>query len=269
MKYPQLAVTLAAFGLLAAVVPAYAQDTGFKGFLQRTGRAVMGQPATTPASQANASVASPTALAGTVTIGNAVTDGRVYRPISPATGGAFEGIFNGYSIAKNVPLGRFPRVALTFETFGASAACWRTRATIWTSATKHHEETFDLCNAPLVSHDDLGQTTVMNDPALALRSVIQGRRTFAPGVTITNERTTGPNPPAAPFDLQISGSTPNARLLRQQFTAILARAMVISGYVTSTDAADMRSATLAGSAGQMLWVAGFTPGGNRDEPATP
>jgi hypothetical protein len=248
---------------LFAAVPATAQDTGFKDFLKHATAAVMGQPQNASTSK-NMLPGNVDAVPGTIAVGQAVTDGAVYRPTGRSE---FKGIFDGYSVAKNVPRGRFPRVALTFETYGGSVACWQVRATIWQSARNHRDERFELCDAPIVSHDDLGATTIMADPSLALRGVIQGKHILAlPGLTVTDERTTGPNPARSPFAVSFGASTPNRSNLEAQYEAILSRAMVVSGYVSKSDAggSDMRDASRAGSAEQLMWVAGFAPGGNQD-----
>jgi hypothetical protein len=225
--------------LLACVVATtgIAQDApanqgGFRGFLKHTADAVMGQP--------NRGAAA--SVPGTVSNGNAATDGAAYRPISPASGGTFPDIFRGYTTVNNT--GRFPRVSIYFETFGASEACWRTRATIWTSETNHREETFDLCNAALVMKDDLGHSSVQADPTTSLLAPMS-RETFAPGIPVTPERTAGPNPPRLPFLLSMS-SAPNAALLRGQYQHIVARAMVISGFANNPHI-------------PLFWVAGFNP----------
>ena len=235
MAFLNRTVRLAAVSLLSIPAAAAAQESGFKSFLHRTASAITGQP-------------SPTAIPGTISTGNAVTDGAVYRPVSPASGGMFPDIFKGYTSVGN--LGKFPRVALTFETFGASEACWRTRATIWTSATRHTEETFDLCNAPLVGKDDLGHTSVQADPTTSLL-LPMSRETFSPGIPVTPDRTTGPNPPRLPFLLSMN-SVPNAPALRGQYQALVARAMVISGFANNPQT-------------PLFWIAGFSPDGNRDE----
>lgn len=233
-----------AAGLCAAILlsipsAASAQESGFRGFLQRTANAITGQPA---------AARSPTALPGTVSTGNAVTDGPAYRPVSPGDGGTFPEIFRSYTTVNNP--GKFPRASLYFETFGASQACWRTRATIWTTESRHYEETFDLCNAPLTARDDLGHTTAQADPTTSLL-VPMSKETFAPGISITPDHTMGPNPPRLPFAMNM-GSAPNATLLLAQYHAIVARALVISGYATNTH-------------NPLMWIAGFNPDGNRDE----
>lgn len=262
-----------AIGLIAVLVtlclpsPGNAQSVGgAKGFLYRAAAAVLGQPAKNTQTTATNGQAGAD-IPGTMGAGQAVTDGPVYRPISP-THGQFPGIFDGFSVSESVRRGHYPRVALTFETYGATLACWKVRATIWESARNHHDERFELCDAPLTSKDDLGQPTVIGDPTLPLSGVIQSRHILpAHGLTVSDERTTGPTPPRSPFNVNIGSTTPNAGLLLFQYKAIVARAMVISGYASKSDVSGgntMLSAPTAGSAGQLLWVAGFAPGGDQD-----
>ncbi|WP_052697623.1 hypothetical protein [Luteibacter yeojuensis] len=238
MKYPHVAA-FAVLGLMAAALTSQAQESGFKGFLKRTAGAVMGQPTGAQGGPTN----------GTVSPGTTSTEGPVYRPVAPTSGATFEGIFHGYAGAANVE--HFPRVALTFVTYGAAEACWRTKATIWTSATAHTEETFDLCNGALMMKDDLGRTTEQADPTLSLMRVIDARQYMATNrfVTVVDERTTGPNPARVPFRLNIA--TNDGGAFMRQYRSIIARAMVVSGYN-------------AGDQGQLMWVGGFDPAGNRD-----
>lgn len=263
----RLATGIALTLVLSATLPLHAQTSGgARGFLARAAAAVLGQPQQSAQGKA---IHSPTGagIPGTMAAGQAITDGPVYRPISPAHG-QFAGIFDGYSVSESVRRGHYPRVALTFETYGATLPCWKVRATIWQSARNHHDERFELCDAPLTSKDDLGQPTVIGDPTLPLSGVIQSRHILpAPGLSVTDERTTGPTPPRSPFNVNIGSTTPNAGLLLFQYKAIVARAMVISGYASKSDVSGgntMLSAPTAGSAGQLLWVAGFAPGGNQD-----
>lgn len=254
---------------LSALTQAHAQTaSGAKGLLFRAAAAVLGQPQ--PQQNTKATVLrSPdgAGIPGTMGAGQAVTDGPVYRATSPAHGD-FPGIFDGYSVSESVRRGHYPRVALTFETYGATLACWKVRATIWQSARDHHDERFELCDAPLTTRDDLGQPMVIPDPTLPLTGVIQSRHILpAPGLTVSDERTTGPTPPRSPFNINIGPTTPNAGLLLFQYKAIVSRAMVISGYASKSDVSggnSMFSAPTAGSAGQLLWVAGFAPGGDQD-----
>jgi hypothetical protein len=258
--------TLAAALLLGATITAHAQSAGgAKGFLYRAAAAVLGQPQNSKTTAIHGQAGA--GIPGTMAAGQAITDGPVYRPISPAHG-QFAGIFDGFSVSESVRRGHYPRVALSFETYGATIPCWKVRATIWQSAKSHHDERFELCDAPLTAKDDLGQPSVIGDPTLALSGVIQSRHILpAPGLSVTDERTTGPTPPRSPFNINIGSTTPNAGLLLFQYKAIVSRAMVISGYASKSDISGgnaMLSAPTAGSAGQLLWVAGFAPGGNQD-----
>lgn len=231
MAFSYRGAGLSALLLLFASDLVAAQDSGgFKGFLKRTAGAVMGQPSNATGASVN---------------GRTVTDGAVYRPISPASGGTFPDIFRGWTFVNNK--GKFPRVSLYFETFGASEACWRTRATIWTSETDHREEVFDLCNAPVLTHDDLGATTVMTDPTTTYLGKLSVE-TFSPGITVTADRTIGPNPPRIPF-LMDFGSAPVP--LRGQYQDIVVRAMIVSGYAKNPQQ-------------PLFWVGGFALGGNQD-----
>lgn len=253
--------------VLSALTPAHAQSAGSaKGLLFRAAAAVLGQPQQSAQAKAIHTHAGD-GIPGTMGAGQAVTDGAVYRPISPAHG-EFPGIFDGFSVHESVRRGHYPRVALTFETYGATIPCWKVRATIWQSARNHHDERFELCDAPLTAKDDLGQPSVIGDPTLALTGVIQSRHILATsGLTVIDKRTIGPNPPRTPFNISVGSSTPNAGLFLFQYKAILARAMVISGYAAKSDISGgnaMLSAPTAGSAGQLLWVAGFAPGGDQD-----
>jgi len=259
-------LTFSAAMLLSPAI-ALAQSTGgARSLLARAAAAVLGEPQQSAQAKAIHTPAG-AGIPGTVGAGQAVTDGPAYRPISPAHAD-FPGIFDGYSISKSVRRGHYPRVALTFETYGATVACWKVRATIWQSAKSHHDEHFELCDAPLTSRDDLGQPMVIPDPTFPLKGVIESRHILpAPGLTVSDERTTGPTPPRSPFNINIGSTTPNAGLLLFQYKAIVSRAMVISGYASKSDLSGgnaMLSAPTAGSAGQLLWVAGFAPGGNQD-----
>ena len=145
--------------------------------------AVLGQPQQSAQAKAIHAPAGD-GIPGTMGAGQAVTDGPVYRPISP-THGQFPGIFDGFSVHESVRRGHYPRVALTFETYGATIPCWKVRATIWQSALSHHDERFELCDAPLTGKDDLGQPMVIGDPTLPLSGVIQSRHILpAPGLTV-------------------------------------------------------------------------------------
>lgn len=254
----RFAVLLVSAFLLPAA--SSAQD-GFKGFLHRTANAITGAPTSQPAAAPN-----PTTWANGVT-----TTGAVFRPISPARGGEFPGIFNDYSIAKNSPRGHYPRVALTAEIYGGTMACWTFRATVWHSATNHHDERFELCNAPLMTKDDLGQPVEAANPTGPLMSVITMHQTLpSTHVRVSTQRTTGPDPAAMPFAVQIAATTPAGKAMLAQYDQLIARAMFVSGYAPPDQMISgnaYRTAGTVGADGRLMWFAGFAPGGNRDASA--
>lgn len=242
------------FGLVAGsatlfcVNPAQAQSAGFKGFLQHAGsalsqsaRAVLGKKgATSPA-------------------GTTTTTGAYFRPISPAEGGQFQGLFDHWKLGD-----AWPRAAIYFTHWGSSLPCWTARATVWHSPTSHHDETFQVCNAPLVVHDDMGGTGLVgatggSNPMLIFN---MDRAENIPGIShadSSNTRDTGPNPPSLLFSLNWG----THRALLPQYHEILLRAMHACGYEDSTtkgiDAQD----------GKTLWVVGFDQAGNADAGAAP
>jgi hypothetical protein len=130
----------ASAGFLVAV-PASAQSTGFQGFLQRASSAV---------SQTASNVLGNPQGTGNAG-GGATTSGATFRPITPATGGQFTGLFNTWHSGD-----AWPRASVYFTAWGPNLPCWTARATIWRSVREHHEETFQVCNAPLFIHDDMG-----------------------------------------------------------------------------------------------------------------
>ena len=89
-------------------------------------------------------------------------DGPLFEPITPATGGRFEGLFanDDHTQAQRGQL-QWPRAAITFTEFGSTLPCWTVRARIWSSATKSEDETFRICDAPVTSTDDLGRATTL------------------------------------------------------------------------------------------------------------
>jgi hypothetical protein len=248
--------------LTATCLPALAQNAA-SGCFKRTASAVLGVPA--PAAAGAPTTGSRSGVAGT---GEALTTGAVFRPLAPASGGQFAGIFATYSIAKNTPRGKFPRVALTAETYGGSLPCWTFRATIWQTENSRHDERFELCNAPMMVKDDLGQPGEAADPVGPLMSVITAHQTLPSAqVQVTPERTEGPNPPAMPFAVQVATSTPAGFALLAQYDALIARALYVSDYAPSSvmiAGNGYRLAGTVGSDGRLMWFAGFTPGGNRD-----
>lgn len=132
--------------------------------------------------------------------------GPLYTPISGA--GRINGLYKSedHQAAQMGHLD-WPRVALTFREWGASLPCWTVEARIWTSATVSTSETFQACaDAPLTIRDDLGEEAELNDNARAKATtdLMVGLR-VRPGKPNTgDQRTTGPNPPREPFNVQTS-----------------------------------------------------------------
>jgi hypothetical protein len=179
--------------------------------------------------------------------GVAETTGDIYKPISPTSAGEFPDLFKG---ARHGQL--WPRAALTFVEYGAALPCWTIRATIWRSASSHHDESFQVCNAPVTTTDAVGNSGAL----LAPNTSYVWMRRNVPGITHVQsspDRTTGPNPPEAFFAVAL-----NAGPLETQYKNILFRLAWISDSINhDTAATDSGQFTL-------LWTAGFDPSGNRD-----
>jgi hypothetical protein len=224
--------------LTASVGMAQAQSTGVGGFLQRASTAiktgagrVLGQPA--------------------VSGGGATTTGATFRPISPEAGGQFNGLFNTWHQGDS-----WPRASIYFTAWGPTLPCWTARATIWRSTREHHEETFQICNAPLFIHDDMGgamqlsanrsttNVTLQMDAAQNIQGISH--------VDTANTRDAGPNPPHMLFALNFGAEGP---ALMPQYHEILLRLMYAAGYEDAT------TKGINNMAGKVLWVQGFDPAG--------
>ncbi|MGH8157672.1 MAG: hypothetical protein ACREPQ_06095 [Rhodanobacter sp.] len=219
---------------------AQAQDTGVSGFFHRAGAAI--KQGTTSVLHGGSSGAQVDAT------GIAVTTGDIYKPLSPASGGEFVGLFNG---AHHGQL--WPRAALTFLSYGATLPCWTIRATIWRSPISHHDETFQICHAPIMTTDAVGNQTEITG---GFNQVWMRRN--SPGITHVQSspaRTTGPNPPDQFFMVPLTD-----HLLEVQYKNILMRAAWVSGSINhanpSTDDGQFN----------LMWTAGFDPAGNHDRP---
>jgi len=219
--------------------------TGVAGFFQRAGAAIK-----TGAGQV---------LGKPNTAGGATTTGPTFRAISPAAGGQFEGLFDHWH-----PGATWPRAAITFTHFGSRLPCWTARATIWQSATQHHDETFEICNAPLFIHDDLGgsqQLSATNSTSSVTMTMDSAQNIEGIShVQTATVRDTGPNPPHMLFTLNW-GNSGNA--LMPQYHEILLRLMYACGYEDPT------SKGINNMLGKVLWVARFEPSGNADTGANP
>jgi hypothetical protein len=174
--------------------PAAAQSTGFQGFLQRAGSAV---------SQTASNVLGNHQGVGNAG-GGATTSGATFRPISPATGGQFTGLFNNWHSGD-----AWPRASIYFTAWGPNLPCWTARATIWRSVREHVEETFQVCNAPLFIHDDMGGSMQLSATHTTDNVVMKmDGAVNIQGIShadTANERNAGPNPPHSLFALSSSG----------------------------------------------------------------
>lgn len=224
---------------LCAMSGLHAQDSGVAGFFHRAGAAlksgagqVLGQPH--------------------VSGGGATTTGTTFRPINPATGGQFTGLFNQWHSGD-----AWPRASIYFTAWGPNLPCWTARATIWHSPRSSHVETFQVCNAPLFIHDDLGGSMQLSATRTAGSSV-ETQMMIAQniqGIThadTANSRNAGPNPPQSLFSLNFGAEGP---ALLPQYHEILLRLMYAAGYEDAT------TKGINGMSGKILWVQGFDPAG--------
>ncbi|MBO9757798.1 hypothetical protein [Xanthomonas phaseoli] len=143
----------------------------------------------------------PTGAGGT----QAASNEAIYTPVSGA--GKIQGLFksDNHQLAQQGRLD-WPRVALTFQEWGASQPCWTVEARIWTTSSSSTTETFRTCaNAALTETDDLGDTAELNSAALWKgRDSLTGVRVPSGKPNTGANRSTGPNPPAQPFVVNVS-----------------------------------------------------------------
>jgi hypothetical protein len=192
--------------------------------------------------------------------GSLTSSGAIYTPISGA--GRLLGLFKADNY-QQAQLGRldWPRVALTFTEWGASLPCWTVEARIWTSASASTTETFRACaDAPLTDTDDLGETAELNTAALWKgRDTLNGIRVLPSKSNTGAQRSTGPNPPAQPFVLNVSRPA-----VSDKAVDIALRVAWISGFIQTADLHPGPSGLLTPFKDSRLWIAGFKPDGNRD-----
>jgi len=235
MNKPNQIATWALLLSLCVTPILHAQANGISGFFHRAGAAlkigaskVLGQP--------------------TPTGGGATTIGATFRPINPASGRQFTGLFDQWHSGDS-----WPRASVFFTKWGPNLPCWNARATIWHSPRSHHVETFQVCNAPLFIHDDMGgsmQLTIDNsvETQIVIAQNIQGL-THA---DTANSRNAGPNPPRSLFGLNFGAERV---ALMPQYHEILLRLMYAAGYEDAT------TKGINGMSGKVLWVQGFDPAG--------
>lgn len=190
---------------------------------------------------------------------NASASGPVYTPISG--GNSLLGLFAEQNQQKaNYGQIPYPRVALDYLTYGANLPCWKVRATIWSSSKHSHDETFQICDAPIVVKDAVGQSGTLNPQAI----VDKLDQTRAPlNVANTGEqRTRGPLPPLRPMTVPLASTGPMflADPLQVRLDAINARIAYIAGYVPLGDSSLM-SVVSSAFYDYRVWIWKFEQGG--------
>lgn len=135
--------------------------------------------------------------------GNAA--GPVYTPISG--GNTLSGLFAGQNQHKaNYGQIAYPRVALEYLSFGADQPCWKVRATIWRGPKQSHDEVFQVCDAPIVVRDAVGQSGQLNPQGIIDK--IDGTRAPMNVSNTGDQRTRGPLPPLRPMSVQLANTGP-------------------------------------------------------------
>ncbi|KGR51671.1 hypothetical protein [Xanthomonas vasicola] len=187
--------------------------------------------------------------------------GSIYTPISGA--GKLSNLFKGdnHQAAQGGKLD-WPRVALTFNEWGASLPCWTAEASIWTSPTASTTETFRTCfDAAVTETDDLGETAELNSAALwkgrdSLKGVLVPPNKPNTGA----QRSAGPNPPSQPFVVNVSRPG-----VADRAVDVSLRIAWVSGFIQTVDLHPGPSGMLTPFKDTRLWIAAFKPDGNRDK----
>ena len=186
--------------------------------------------------------------------------GAIYAPVSG--GGKLPGLFKGdnHQLAQQGKLD-WPRVALTYTEWGASLPCWTVEARIWTGPASSTTETFRICaNAAVTETDDLGDTAELNTSALWKgRDTLTGVRVPSGKPNTGASRSTGPNPPAQPFVVNVSRPGVSDRAVD-----VALRVAWVSGFIQTSDLHPGPSGILTPFKDSRMWIAGFNAGGNRD-----
>ncbi|WP_321992842.1 hypothetical protein [Xanthomonas citri] len=184
----------------------------------------------------------------------------IYVPISGV--GKLPNLFKGDN-HQQAQLGKldWPRVALTFTEWGTSLPCWTVEARIWTSPTASTTETFRTCfDAAVTETDDLGETAELNSAALWKgRDTLNGIRVPPSKPNTGAQRSTGPNPPAQPFAVNVSRPG-----VADRAVDVALRVAWVSGFLQTADLHPGPSGMLTPFKDTRLWIAAFRPDGNRD-----
>jgi len=186
--------------------------------------------------------------------------GSIYAPVNGA--GKIRGLFkaDNHQLAQQGRLD-WPRVALTFQEWGATLPCWTVEARIWTSSTSSTTETFRTCaNAAVTETDDLGDTAELNTAALWKgRDTLAGIRVPPSKSNTGAQRSTGPNPPTQPFQVTVSRDAVANRAVE-----VALRVAWVSGFIQTSDLHPGPSGILTPFKDTRMWIAGFRPDGDRD-----
>lgn len=186
--------------------------------------------------------------------------GAIYARVSGA--GKILGLFKSenHQLAQQGRLD-WPRVALTFQEWGASLPCWTVEARIWTSATASTTETFRTCaNAALTETDDLGDIAELSTAALWKgRDTLTGVRVPSNKANTGASRSSGPNPPSQPFVVNVSRPGVSDKAID-----VALRVAWVAGFIQTSDLHPGASGMLTPFKDSRMWLAGFKPEGNRD-----
>ncbi|KTF40816.1 hypothetical protein [Xanthomonas translucens] len=199
--------------------------------------------------------------AGSKSTAQAGGSGALYTSLSGA--GKLPGLFKGDN-HQAAQAGRldWPRVALTFTEWGVSLPCWTVEARIWTDPANSSMETFRACaDAPLIDTDDLGEVAELNTSAVWKgRDSLNGVRVPPSHPNTGAQRSTGPNPPAQPFVVNVSRPG-----VADRAVDVALRVAWVSGFLQTADLHPGASGLLTPFKDSRLWIAGFKPDGNRDK----
>ncbi|KAB7779818.1 hypothetical protein [Xanthomonas sp. LMG 12460] len=192
--------------------------------------------------------------------GQATNNQPIYTPVSGA--GKLPGLFksDNHQLAQQGRL-EWPRVSLTYVDWGTTLPCWTVEAKIWTSANASTTETFRSCsNAALTEVDDLGDMAELNTAALWKgRDSLTGVRVPSNKANTGASRSTGPNPPAQPFVVNVSRPG-----VSDKAVDVALRVAWVSGFIQTADLHPGASGMLTPFKDSRMWIAGFNPEGNRD-----
>ncbi|QWT22129.1 hypothetical protein KPL74_08990 [Bacillus sp. NP157] len=174
--------------------------------------------------------------------------GDAFRPLTPGASqlvGLFPQAQSGEASMGHLA---WPRVAITFEEYGVHQDCWTARARVWSDATSHHDERFQICrSAPVKVTNSLGETGYAN-PNFQESRLAEGAQALPPVKTTGAMPTEGPNPPTMLFMRDI----PTALDVAQK--EVVVRLIMITGF---------RYGISGGGMDYRMWIAGYDTAGNK------